>query len=171
MRGHQTCSACTHPDSAKVDADLLGGVAQRVVAQRYGLSLAGVNRHKKSHLSPTLAVVRVALPAPDDLDANPGPLDRLRALVPRTEALLAAAEAGGNIRQALDATRELRATLVELGKATGEFGLPPPAVVINLAVMPEWLLVRRAVMEAMAPYPEDAPRLADKLALLEAASP
>ena len=44
------CSACSHDDRARIDAELLQGVSFRTVADRYGLSAASLHRHRTEHL-------------------------------------------------------------------------------------------------------------------------
>ena len=44
------CSACSHDDRARIDAELLQGVSFRTVAGRYGLSAPALHRHRAEHL-------------------------------------------------------------------------------------------------------------------------
>ena len=44
------CSACSHDDRARIDAELLQNVSFRTVAGRYGLSAPALHRHRAEHL-------------------------------------------------------------------------------------------------------------------------
>jgi 4-amino-4-deoxy-L-arabinose transferase-like glycosyltransferase len=45
------CSVCNHAARMAIDLDLTGGDSMLVLAKRYGLDLASVQRHKQKHLS------------------------------------------------------------------------------------------------------------------------
>lgn len=49
------CKACSHPDRAALDGDLVRGLSYRTVAGRYGLSAGTLHHHRACHLlEPTL---------------------------------------------------------------------------------------------------------------------
>ena len=49
------CKACSHPDRAAIDGDLVRGISYRTVAGRYGLSVGTLHLHRAWHvLEPTL---------------------------------------------------------------------------------------------------------------------
>jgi hypothetical protein len=50
VAGHATCAACRHPDARAIDAELRLGATGVAVAEKYGLSEAGVSRHRSKHL-------------------------------------------------------------------------------------------------------------------------
>lgn len=41
-----TCSICIHPKRAAIDADILGRIAIRIIADRHHVTLGTINRHK-----------------------------------------------------------------------------------------------------------------------------
>lgn len=52
------CSVCAHPKRDKIDAALLKpGTRLREIAEKYGLSISAVHRHKESHM-PTAAIAK-----------------------------------------------------------------------------------------------------------------
>jgi len=88
----------------------------RDVARRFGLTHGSVHRHSK-HLHRSTADGldgRGAAATPDRLLAD------IHSLSARAERLLSRAEAGGDIRAATGALREMRATLESLGRLEAE---------------------------------------------------
>ena len=61
------CSACSHDDRARIDAELLQNVSFRTVAGRYGLSAPALHRHRTMHMDhPTVGDL---LQPADNLDS------------------------------------------------------------------------------------------------------
>lgn len=153
----QQCRACSHPERDGVDGDIVSGKSDRAVAVRWGLSEAGVGRHKLGHLSKAIAKA----------SSRHGTrlLDRVEALIGRTEALLTTAERDGKVSLALSAVREQRELLRLMGTASGELK-EGPQLTVNLMASPEWLAIRAAVLEALALHPEARAAVAQRLAAL-----
>lgn len=68
------CTICIHPKRKKIDAAILDGESRRSIANRFGVSEAAVQRHKK-HILPKVPaeVVAVAIldPATETIKAKP----------------------------------------------------------------------------------------------------
>ena len=152
------CATCRHPDRADIDASLVGGEPNRRVAARFALSEASVRRHRADHLPAALTQARAAaeVASADTL------LDRLRSLNRETADVLRAAKVarGHDLRLRAIARAEKQIELE--GRLLGEL-IDAPTV--NVAVLPEWLGLRAAVLRALAPFP--AARLAVAAALAE----
>jgi hypothetical protein len=118
--------------------------------------------HKAAHLSPAL----VAVAQEAGTQEVRGLVDRLRHLVEQADNVLAAAIKDKNGSQALAAIREVRATLELVGRATGELK-ERPAVSLNLQTAPEWIAIRTAMVEMLAPHPELGRQLAKRLKVIE----
>ena len=155
------CSVCTNPHRADVDKALVGGASNRAVARQYGLSKDAVARHRAQHVSEKLAKAEAAAEVAEATDL----LREVRALRSKAYGLLLKAEAAGDIRTALAGVREARGCLELLAELEGELDRKPT---INILVAPEWLTVRSAMLDALAPFPEARVAVAGRLIALEA---
>lgn len=152
-----TCRACEHPERDAIDHAITSGVSARKVASKYGLSEAGISRHKVHHLSAAIAKV--------DAERGNALHARVEGLIDRADAILTTAEQSGRVTVALGAIREMRSLLELLGKATGELD-DRPTLTVNLQASPEWLTIRGAILEALAAHPEARTAVAMRLAAL-----
>jgi hypothetical protein len=50
----RVCTICTHPARATIDDGLVTGQSLRAISAAYGLSKSAVDRHKDSHLPPSI---------------------------------------------------------------------------------------------------------------------
>ena len=157
----RVCTVCSHPDRPAVDQALINHKPYRDIAGRFSLGKNALLRHHDDHLPQTLAQAKAAEEAAqaDDL------LTELKSLRDRTYTLLEQAEKAGDIKAALAAIREVRATLELLGEMAGKLDRKPT---VNLLLAPEWLAVRAALLTALLAYPEARAAVAERLLALEA---
>jgi hypothetical protein len=157
----RTCTVCTHPDRAAIDAALLAGEPFRHIAARTGTSTGALQRHKEEHLPSALALAKEVeqVAQADDL------LGQVRDLQRRTLRILDGAEQAGDRRTALAAIREERGNLELLGRLAGEL---QEGQTVNVVVSPEWQRVRAVVIAALLPFPEARAAVAGQLLALEA---
>lgn len=95
------CKACLHPKRTQLDAALAGGASQRVIASRFGVSQAGVNRHR-AHMA------QLVTATPTVLHPNPnGFIESLRGIVVDLQRIAQKAEAAKDFGPAVAAQREL----------------------------------------------------------------
>ena len=80
---------------------------------------------------------------------------------PVNPALIDAAE---NQRTALAAVSQARGNIQLLAEMTGELAAQPT---VNILVSPEWVTVRRAMLEALLPFPEARAEVAGRLIAME----
>jgi len=90
----------------------------RNIAERFGVSTTALARHKKGHI-PRLVEAAQAAEGAQAVASGRELIDELEALRGRVRAILDRAEAGGELRVALQAVRELRETI----KAQAELGV------------------------------------------------
>jgi len=102
-----TCSICSREDREQVDLAIVSREPQRAIASRFGVSRAAVQRHALRHVSPAIA----SLQAERVEQGATSLLNRVEALILRTERLLSAAEQSGAVTTALSAVREQRELL------------------------------------------------------------
>jgi len=157
----RTCTVCGHDDRAAIDAALVTGSPLRDVARQHGLSKDALFRHRSDHIPVSLARAQqaAAVAQADDL------LAQLRALLAKALSLLAQAETGGDLRTALAGVREARATLELLAELEGELDRRQT---VSIVLAPEWLAVRAALLDALAPFPDARAAVSGRLVALEA---
>lgn len=157
----QPCRVCTHAERTRIDGLIVEGVPNRRVATQFGLSEASVRRHAERHLPASLVSARQA----DTVADADTLLARLEELRTRAMGLLDQAEAAGDYRTALAGIREARGCLETLAELQGELDRRPQLV---LALSPEWLAVRAAIVMALAPFPDARLHVAAAISQLEA---
>jgi len=152
------CSVCQHPARSAVDQALVSGRTFRGIAEEYGLSKDAVRRHRDRHLTQAM---RGALASAEGR-AGRTALGRLEGLYGRADAILGAAEAGGQGALALGAIKELRGIVELLARITGELD-ERPQVTVNLLQSSEWLSLQAQILGALTPYPDARAALAGVL--------
>ena len=112
----RTCTVCAHPDKEAINKELVNGTPYRHIAARFDTSTGALQRHKQDHLPVALAMAKEAeeVAQADDL------LGQLVGLQGKALSILDTAEQAGDLRVALAALREVRATMELVGKVTGE---------------------------------------------------
>ena len=102
--------------SKAIDQALVAREAFRHIAARFGTSTGALQRHKNEHMPVSLALAKEAgeVAQADDL------LAKLVGLQDKALNILGQAEEAGDLRTALMAVREVRATMELVGKVTGE---------------------------------------------------
>jgi len=144
-----------------IDAALVGRDSFRGIARRFAVSADAVERHAKAHLPAALAHAQDAaeMVRGDDL------LAQVRELQARALAILDRAERGEDLRSALGAIREARGNLELLGKLAGQLQV---GATVNILLSPEWMRVRVAVVEALAPFPNARLAVAEVIGSIDA---
>ena len=112
----RTCTVCTHPDHEDIDRALVDSEPFRHIAERTGTSTTALQRHKNEHLPINM------VQAMEESESAHGDslLEQLKGLQFKALGILTKAEQAGDLRTALMAVREVRATLELVGKVTGE---------------------------------------------------
>jgi len=158
----RTCTICTHPERAVIDAAIVRGeTGIRDIAGRFGISKSALDRHRKEHLPAHLLKAKDAAAVADADDL----LRQAGALRSKAISLLMKAEAAGDLRAALAGVREARGCIELLARLLGEIRDGP---IVNVTISPAWIEVRGAVVGALAPFPEARTAVAGALAKLEA---
>lgn len=160
----RTCTVCRHEDREAIDFALLSGQSLRDIARRHGVSKDAVQRHGQAHVSPALAVVRRDRATRGARTV----LERVEELCERAEGILTAAEADAKPSLSLQAIRELRGLVELLGKLTGELDERPTTNVLNVIASSDWIAIREAVLDALAPFADARAAVAGRLLEVEA---
>ncbi len=140
------CTACAHDQTEAISLELLQHVPMRDVAQKYGLSLSAVARHK-AHIPAQLAVSKEA----ETVAKVDNVIMRIRELDTRADDIYKQASTANDGALALKALRELRGITELYAKLAGEL---QTRTVNNIIVTPEWLSMRTVMLRALEPYPE-----------------
>src|SRR3712207_2670343 len=100
----RACTICQHAERPAINAALVANEPYRLIAERFGTSVAALTRHKAEHLPVSLAKAEEAKETAlaDDL------LGQVKALRNKAISLLQKAEAAGDLRTALLGIREAR---------------------------------------------------------------
>jgi hypothetical protein len=156
----RTCTICSHAERAAIEAAIVAGTSNRVISRQFHVSHDAVRRHKADHLPARLAEAHEAreVSQADEL------LKQVRALQASALRILIRAEREDDRRSALAAIREARSNLELLAKLLGELSAAPQ---VNILLAPEWVTVRAAIMDALAPYVEARIAVAQRLMALD----
>lgn len=140
------CTVCSHPEREAIEAALLANTPLRTIAGQYGVSKSALLRHQE-HLPSRLVKAQEAA----EVAQADSLLTQVKWLQARALLILEKAEAAGELKTALAAIREVRATLELLAKLLGELQQEGS---VNVYVNPEWLELRALIITALEPYPE-----------------
>jgi hypothetical protein len=97
------CSLCSSPRRAEIDGALLGGSTHRIIADRWGVSLAALSRHRP-HIAQRVAVAELEIGISNVQDVQ----RQLARTQCRLERLVQKLEAGKDHRTTLAGFKEPR---------------------------------------------------------------
>jgi hypothetical protein len=156
----RTCTICTHPQRAEIDAAAIAGEAYRDIARRYGMSKDAVMRHAAQHLLAELVKAKQA----EDVTRATDLLAMATERDAKALALLAKAEAACDLKTAGQMLRISLVSLELLARLRGELN---EQTTVNILVAPEWVAIRNVLLRALWPYVEARIAVAAALAELE----
>lgn len=134
----QRCQVCMHSDLPAIDEALIAGDSHSALAARFEVSRFSLRRHLANHVPVLLAEA-----ARSKLFSRAESLtERLELLTDEAQSIKAKAEAGGDLRTALAAVRELVRMVELLGRFQGDLEDAPA---IRITVVPEWQIVLRVL--------------------------
>lgn len=127
----RTCTICRHSERDQIDRALVAGCdTLRGLAATFGVSASAVRRHRTDHVPEALTKAKSL----DDIAAADSLSDQVHTLRAHTLAVLARAEASGELKLELAALRELRA-LAELEARGAERG----STVIHVSIVQQFI--------------------------------
>src|SRR5260370_37935836 len=138
----RTCTICTHPQRAALEAQLVAGIAYRTIADHFSVSKTALIRHAGDHVKQQIAQAQEAREEAQSLDV----VRQLRAINAAAIAILTAARRTGEHDIALKAIDRIQRQLELQAKLLGEIGDAP---VVNVMLSPEWLTERAARLTAL----------------------
>ncbi len=132
------CTVCKHPDRVAIDHTLACGGGLHATARRFGLTKDSIGRHWKNHVSDTWKAAAKMGPYGSReqleklcLDQGVSVVEGLRALYSSHHAMLVATRESGSSQSYLAVAREMRQTLNDIGRITGE--LLPSVTSVNIS--------------------------------------
>src|SRR5215467_5001956 len=167
------CTVCSHRERAQIDTALARGVTAPAIARRFKLGTDSVYRHSRNHLPPQLRAAVLAGPDLEGVDLDKlkqtesqSLLGNLVALRHRLFAALDAAEEYNDTGMLTRVASQLHQNLEITGKLLGDLGVGSTTNV-NVLVMPQYVELRVALVQALASHPEARQAVATVLYQLE----
>ncbi len=159
----RVCTVCQHPERLAIDRALVSGEPVRLVASRYVplLSKTAVQRHKDEHLPATMVQAQAAREEERALDV----VKQLKAINGASLRILHEAQQGQDPQTALKAVDRIQRQIELQAKLLGQLDERPQ---VNILMAPEWLIVRSALLTALAPHPEARRAVVGALVSIEA---
>lgn len=157
----RTCSLCRSGSREGIDHAVVDGDSLRDIAGRFGTSRSSVFRHRQ-HVSQALmkaAEVR-------EVTVAGSILERLQRAHEEAWAILEEGRRDEDQEVRLRALARIERQLELEGRLLGELQAAP---VVNLVLTPDWLRIRSALLDALAPFPEARAAVASALRTLDAA--
>lgn len=159
----RNCSVCMHPKVEAINLALLSGsLPLRRIADKYGVSVGAVHRHKQ-HIQPLKEeVIEVSDPS--------AVMRQIQELNQRADLLYRSAVQANDRLNTVRALKELREILSLYARLTGELSAQQNVVHQHLHITPEWASLRSVMLNALQPYPEARAALVAALEGAEAAA-
>ncbi len=114
-----SCTVCSHPQRAEIDAAALARVSLREIASRYGRNKDTIQKHVSQHI-PAAAQKAIEAAEAREVDAGDDVLAELRDLISEAKRLQGVAEKAKDHRGAIAAFRELVRVVELKAKVLGE---------------------------------------------------
>jgi hypothetical protein len=158
----RTCTVCGHEDHLAIDKSLVAGESNRRIAARFNVTEQALRRHQMAgHVSAAMVRAAVETDVRHALDV----VAQLKAINEAALTVLRDARAVHDGDLALKAIDRIYRQIELQAKLLGELDDRPT---LNVLVAPEWLAVRSALLEALAPYPDARAAVSGRLVALEA---
>ena len=161
---------CTHADVERIDADLSRGVkARKAIAYQYRISEGAISRHVKHRQRAAGEIVRGSSTTSSEaavhrkvnaILSGAALISEIATLRRRADALCTQAEASKDARTALLAIRELTRLLELQGRLALEAQAGRAS---DVSSHPVWMSLSSDIMSALAPYPEAAMAVAQRI--------
>ncbi len=161
------CTVCRHAERVAIDKALIAQEGFEAVSRRFKVNPDALARHFKNHV-PTEAMqagAEAAIAA--EVEHGSGLLGNASVLHAKALELLAKAEKEGDVRTALAGVREAANCLQLMAKLAGQID---ESATINVTFAPQFLLLQKTIIRALAPHPEALRAVQGAFVLLEGAA-
>ena len=155
------CSICRHKDAGRIDLMLARRVPLRVIGDKFTVTPSALCRHRQRHMSPEVkAALAIGVPKTDiDIerlrrDESENLLQTLVHHRARLWALVDEAENIGDLRAASSLHQRIL-TIWELqARFLRELTSGDITITQNILVIPQYILARTAILQALRPFPD-----------------
>jgi hypothetical protein len=154
------CTICSHAQRSAIEAALVAGTSNRVIARQFHVGHDAVQRHASEHVKQQIAQAQEAREEAQSLDV----VRQLLSINATTQAILAAVYKTGKFDIALRAIDRVLRQLELQAKLLGQLD---ERAQINILLAPEWITIRETVLAALWPFVEARLAVAVALAQLE----
>lgn len=144
------CSICVHPERVRIDAEIVAGMAYRDISGRFQLSKSAVERHAGEHIPQLISRSRELR---EWLNADQL-VGELRVLRETTLGILEESRTAGEHAVSLAAIARLEKQAELVARLLGELVERQRVETLDLHVSEKWVLIRSAIVDALAAYPE-----------------
>ncbi len=169
------CSICVHPRRHQIEIGLVHHVPMRVLAARFEVSLDAVWRHRHNHLTPQVAAAIRAARKPSEIDLealqrneSEGLLAQLVAQRARLQQHSDLALELADVVHAIAAERAITSNLELVSRLLGQLVQRHDVRHRSILVLPDYLRLRQALIEALRPFPDAARAVGRALHTIEA---
>jgi hypothetical protein len=172
------CTVCFHEHRAEIELGLARRAGLKTLGTKYGLSKTALSRHGKNHMPPDLKAKMMAVGRPTEIDLDAlrkseseGLLGTAVSLRARMYRQLDQAEELGDLRAAASLDGRILDSLSFTAKLLGELSTHNQTTINQLVVSPQYLELRAALIQALAPFPPARKAVSQVLRRLEGAAP
>lgn len=154
----RTCTICSHEKRMEIDSAFVAGASYRSIAKQFGCSEAAMYRHTSEHIAREVKQLQSAQKELRGLDV----VKQLKTINGITLTILKEARNTKDNDTALKAVDRVTKQLELQAKLLGDIDRPA-AVYLS----PEWLDIRKALVQALLPFPDARMSVASVLAQME----
>jgi len=120
----RTCTICTHPERAKIEAAITAGTSYRHIASQFSARYKSIERHAIDHIQETIKQTQAAKEEAQSLDV----VKQLKTINAVTLAILNEARAGKMHALALSAIDRVQKQIELQAKLLGDIDKPAPQI-------------------------------------------
>lgn len=142
----RVCTVCNHLNRAEIETAFVSGVSYRDIAGQFQISKTAVQRHASEHISQSIQQSQLAMDEARGIDV----VRQLKDINTVTLEILQEARNKKKNGMALFAIDRIIKQLELQAKLLGDIDKPQ----VNIILMPEWRIIRSAIIRALAPYPD-----------------
>ncbi len=126
----RTCTICTHPERANIEAALTAGTSYRNIAKQFDVGFSSINRHAAEHIQETIKQTQTAKEEAHGLDV----VKQLQVINGITLAILQEARKDKMHALALSAIDRVQKQIELQAKLVGDIDKPMPQVPDGLVI-------------------------------------
>ena len=156
----RTCTICSHPERAQIDAAFVSGTPYRSIAKQFGCSDAAMYRHTSEHIAQAIKETKQAQEEAQALDV----VKQLKEINRVTLEIMKESRSDKKNGMALFAIDRLQKQLELQAKLLGDIDDSPK---VTIWMAPEWQNIRALIVQALIPYPDAKLAVATALAQME----